>query len=240
MEQVKIVSVIVGFDNKSRCITVDGEPVGEPIFGRAVVEGFDYQAEADKTCSIHFNPQNVNLEDFKRVLKQFVGLSNILNLYKKLLFRGVDPGAINMPTVDHADSLAGNGGHIPFDLIDLVHGIVGDATESGETVEILLDLLDGKLPDRVNVVEEAGDKRWYLNRMLRWAGVTDLECERVNIDKLHGRHGSAFDIFRDANRDLGAERAKLEKGVEGTAPLLDAAESAPKPSTRRFMKQSDE
>lgn len=213
-DQFRAINLIIGFDAQSRRITIDGKAVGDPIFGRAVVEQFDYQAEADKTCSIHFNPQNVNLEDFRRVLKQFVGLANILNLYKKLLFRGVEPSAINMPEVEYGDSLAGDGGHIAFDLIDLVHGIIGDATESGETVEILLDILDGKLPDRVNVVEEAGDKRWYINRMLRWADVTDLECERINIDKLHGRHGSAFDIFKDANRDLQAERAKLEEAVE--------------------------
>lgn len=193
---------------------------------RAIAEGFDYQAEADKTCSIHWNPQNVNLEDFTRALKQFVEVASILNLYKKLLFRGVEPGAINMPQPILSDSLGGNGSHIPFDMIDLVHGILGDATESGETAAILLDIIGGYQPDRVNVIEECGDKRWYINRMLRWAECSDLQCEMTNIDKLHGRHGSSFDVFRDANRNLDRERARLE----------DAAD---KPPQRKFFEQKD-
>jgi hypothetical protein len=42
---------------------------------------------------------------------------------------------------------------------------------------------------------------------------------------LHGRHGSSFDVFRDANRDLERERARLELSVDRniadeTAPTL--------------------
>jgi hypothetical protein len=209
---------------------------------RVVAEGFDYQAEADRTCSVHWNPQNVNLADFRRCLEQFAQIAAVLNLYKKLLFRGVEPGAINMPTPDYSQSMAAYGGTIPTAEIDLVHGILGDATESGETVEILLDMLNGKTPDRVNVVEEAGDKRWYINRMLRWAGISDYQCERANIDKLHGRgHANGLDIFADANRDLDAERARLEQSVASEAPTLPLGahgdEEAPK---RRFMQQTDE
>lgn len=239
---MKSVNVTIGFDASSRKVTIDGEPIGEPIvlLPRSEAESFDYQAEADKTCSVHWNPQNVDFAAFRNCLKQFVELASILNLYKKLLFRGVEPGSINMPVPPHESSLAGNGGHIAFDLIDLVHGIIGDATESGETVEILLDILDGKVPDRVNVVEECGDKRWYINRMLRWAECTDLQCERINIDKLHGRHGTAFDIFRDAHRDLTAERARLEQGATEPGPLFKAAEDKKTTPSRRFMQQSDE
>lgn len=211
----------LGFDASSRRITLDGEPYGEPIavISRIEGEGFDYQAEADATCSTHWNPQNVILEDFHRTLKQFVELASILNLYKKLLFRGVEPGAINMPQPAPGESMADHGCAIPFDMIDLVHGILGDATESGETAAILLDVLGGYQPDRVNVIEECGDKRWYINRMLRWAGATDLQCEMTNIDKLHGRHGSSFDVFRDANRNLERERQRLEEAAAEAKPL---------------------
>lgn len=236
----KTLSVIVGFDNKSRRITIDGQAVGEPIFGRADVEGFDYQAEAYKTCSPHWNPQNVNLDNLKNNLQQFIDLCGVLNIYYKLLLRGKTPDQYGMVAPAEGDSVAAYGGAIPYNEIDLVHGVLGSATEVGELAEVLLDMLNGKKPDRVNVVEEVGDMRWFLNLALRWAGVTDLECERINIDKLHGRHGSAFDIFGDANRDLARERSKLEQAVEPPAPLLDAAEPAPKASSRRFMQQSDD
>lgn len=189
--------------------------------GRVEAEGFDYQAEADATCSIVWNPQYVAFADFRRNLQMFVEIAGILNLYKKLLFRGKTPGDVHMRMPEHGESLDGHGGHINGLDIDLVHGIVGLATESGEAVEILLNMLDGKVPDRINAIEESGDCRWYINRILRWAGATDEQCERANIDKLHGRgHAKGLDVFADANRDLQRERLRLEA-------LVDAPEPAP-------------
>jgi hypothetical protein len=220
------INIAIGFDASTRRVTIDGQPTGEPIMimTRAEAEGFDYQAEADKTCSIVWNPQYVDLEGFRNNLKQFVELASVLNLYKKLLFRGKTPDELMMPNIAERDSMAAHGGCVPAAEIDLVHGILGNATEAGELAEILLDLLDGKTADRVNVVEEVGDCRWYLNRCLRWAEVTDLICEVVNIDKLHGRgHANGLDIFADANRNLNAERSRLERAVE-PGPLVDQAE----------------
>jgi hypothetical protein len=59
------VTVTIGFDAASRRVTIDGEPTGEPIaigIGREVAEGFDYQAEAYKTCSPHWNPQHIEYD----------------------------------------------------------------------------------------------------------------------------------------------------------------------------------
>jgi hypothetical protein len=192
---------------------------------RVEAEGFDYQTEADKTCSIEWRPEYVNYANFHRNLQQFVDLCGVLNVYKKLLFRGKTPDQVGLPMPEQCDSLAGYGGAFPASEIDLVHGIVGSITEVGELAEILLDMLDGKTADRVNAIEESGDIRWYLNRVLRWAECSDLQCEMTNIDKLHGRHGSSFDVFRDAHRDLERERARLELSVdrniaEETAPTL--------------------
>lgn len=227
----KEVSVTVGFDAASRRITVDGQPVGDVlrIMGRVEAEGFDYQAEADKTCTIHWNPQYVNFDDFRRNVQAFVELAGVLNLYKKLLFRGRTPEELHMQTPDESASMAAHGGCIPPNEIDLVHGILGTMTETGELAEVLLDMLDGRLPDRVNAIEEVGDNRWYLNRILRWADCTDEQCERVNIDKLHGRHGETFNTLRDRDRDLNAERARLEEG----------AADKPAPIKRRFFGQTE-
>jgi hypothetical protein len=221
------VTVTIGFDAASRRVTIDGKPTGEPIeIGRVVAEGFDYQTEADRTNTIHWNPQHVNFDDFRRNVQAFVDIAGILNLYKKLLFRGKTPDELRMLQPREELSMAAHGGAIPPAEIDLVHGILGSMTENGELGEILLDMLDGKPADRINAIEEVGDNRWYLNRILRWADCDDLTCERMNIDKLHGRHGATFNTERDANRDLDAERARL---VDGAA----------KPVERRFFGQPE-
>jgi hypothetical protein len=178
---------------------------------RIVAEGFDYQAEAYKTCSPHWNPHNVEFDGLLRTLSQFVDLCGVLNVYYKLLLRGKTPDQVGMIAPAYDASLAAHGGTFPASEIDLVHAILGGASEIGELVEVALDMLEGKPADRVNVIEEVGDMRWFLNLALRWADCSDLQCEMTNIDKLHGRHGSAFDIFRDANRDLERERASLKR-----------------------------
>lgn len=177
-------------------------------------DGFDYMGEADKTCSVEFNPQHVNRDEFLRDLRSFIELSRVMNAYKKLLFRGKTPMDLGLSHPDPHFTLAG---FFAPDEIDLLHGVIGVMTESGEAAEIVDRMLCGEQPDRVNAVEECGDLRWYINRVLRWAGSTDDECERANIAKLHGR-GFAFGFNKDAdsNRDLAAERSILEAGVQAT------------------------
>jgi hypothetical protein len=204
---------------------------------RVEAEQFDYQAEADKTCSPHWNPENIDLDAFVGTLRQFIDLCGVLNVYYKLLLRGKTPDQFNLSVPKLHESLAAHGGAIPIGEVDLVHGILGSATEVGELVEILLDLIEGKPADRVNAIEETGDMRWFLNRVLRWADCSDYQCEQTNIDKLHGRHGTAFDIFKDANRDLQRERARLEEATD--AAIADELKLEP-PTRRYFGSEPDE
>lgn len=188
--------------------------------------GFDYMAEADKTCSIIFGSQHVNRDGMVHVLRNFIGFSQELNLLKKLLFRGKTPADLGLPEPALHESLSVEWPHNTDEaVVNVVHGIVGVCTEAGEAAEILLRMIEsasGQSFDAINVAEEAGDLRWYIARMLRGIGMTDEACERMNIDKLHGRHGDKFDPFRDANRDLAAERAKLEADfTPPPAPLFD-------------------
>jgi hypothetical protein len=62
---------------------------------RVEAEQFDYQAEADKTCSPHWNPENIDLDAFVRTLRQFIDLCGVLNVYYKLLLRGKTPDQFN-------------------------------------------------------------------------------------------------------------------------------------------------
>lgn len=200
---------------------------------------FDYMAEADKTCSIVYNPQFVDRDDFVNVLTSIAGFCEDLNMYKKLLFRGKTPEDLEFPRPLLANSLA-----VEFDPnnpmpgeVDLLHGIVGAITEAGELAEVLLHRIETNSFDRVNVLEEGGDISWYLVRILRGLGIDMETMHKANIDKLHGRHGEAFDVFRDANRNLATERAKLE---EAAAPLFDSTDSTPPvPATHGDCEGSD-
>lgn len=194
-------------------------------------DDFDYMAEADKTCSIVYNPQYVNRDNFVKTLSLIVELCGVLNLSKKLLFRGRTPADVGLVEPRLHESLA-----VEFDQnnpmpgeVDILHGLVGAITEAGEMAEVLLNRIEGGTFDRVNVLEEAGDEMWYIVRMLRGLGTDLPTLFRSNIDKLHGRHGEAFDVFRDANRDLAAERARLETAPIEPGPLVAAMEAPASP-----------
>ena len=195
--------------------------------GEGVQHGqFDYMAECDKTCSTVFRPENVEVLDLRHVLMGVVGFANDLNVIKKLLFRGktreeLNFGPAEKPTVNELiEALSSINAWSPAD-IDVLHGAIGLITEAGEVAEYLLKWAEGNLFDRVNVLEEAGDASWYIVRSLRGIGVTLEQSNRANIDKLRGRHGEAFDVFRDANRDLNAEQSKLEDAFKrSTGPGL--------------------
>jgi hypothetical protein len=187
-----------------------------------VTGDFDYRAEALKTLSPLFNPENVKYDDFLRCLKQFVELGNVLNIYKRLIYRGKTPDELNMPTPAEHESLVG---FIAGWDSELAYAILGGATETAEAVEILVGMLEGIAPDRVNVIEEVGDQKWYHQVVLRWADCSDEQCERANIAKLRGRLGEAFDAFRDDTRDKVreyrglADDTRVHRDAEPLLPL---------------------
>jgi hypothetical protein len=206
----------------------DGTNIGQP---------FDYMAECDKTCSTVFRPEQVEVLDMRHVLMGVKGFAEDLNLIKKLLFRGKTRDDLNFPPAekptvgDLIEGLSAINAWSPAD-IDVLHGAVGVITEAGEVAEYLLNFLEGNGFDRVNVLEESGDIGWYVVRSLRGIGVTRDVCDVANIDKLRGRHGEAFDVFRDANRNLTAEHSKLEDAYNGAAPatpLFDGVEVVKNP-----------
>jgi NTP pyrophosphatase (non-canonical NTP hydrolase) len=183
---------------------------------------FDYMVEADKTCSIIFQPENVDRDAFVALLERIVADSRLMNLAKKLLFRGKMPHEMGTSQPSKSESLLvefGPSSHTNGD-IDILHGIIGVITEAGEMAEQLLHRLKTGYFEPANVNEEVGDVSWYLVRQLRGIGLTLEQSQRVNIEKLHGRHGDSFNVFRDANRDLAREHAFLEKAIQ-PAPLFE-------------------
>lgn len=182
---------------------------------------FDYMAEADRTNSPIFNPQYVDREKFLANLRGVVELGNVLNLYKKLLFRGKSPADLGLlpPLLHESLAVEFDPNNTPDSTLNVLHGAVGVITEAGEVAELLIRAIEDNDRDDVNVLEECGDLRWYIARMLRGIGKTDRECEIANINKLSGRHGATFDVERDGARNLIHERAKLEQDFG--APLLE-------------------
>lgn len=179
---------------------------------------FDYMAEADKTCSVIFKPEQIDKIDFIQTLGSIAGFCNDLNLYKKLLVRGKTNRELSLPQPGLAESIA-----VEFDPnnmepgdIDILHGLVGAITEAGEMAELLMTWLHTGTIDLTNAIEECGDVMWYLARQYRGIEAAsgkrvDFEVVgKVNINKLHNRHGEKFDANRDANRDLEKEREQLE------------------------------
>ncbi len=186
-----------------------------------VVSEFNYAAEAEKTCSILFRPEQVDATSFIAMLDSFVILSERFNLAKKLFFRGKTPADLGLEMPRFSESLGARLDGATTDEINIIHGVVGVITEAGEMAEQLVAFLRGGTAfDPVHMLEETGDVEWYQHRILRGINATSDVRDRANIDKLHGRHGDAFNVFRDAHRDLAAERVKLETAA---APLFEAA-----------------
>lgn len=73
---------------------------------------------------------------------------------------------------------------------DLVHGIVGIASESGELSDLLKKMFfhPQKHVDRDKIVDEVGDILWYVALTLYSVGATFEEAFDRNIAKLTVRH----------------------------------------------------
>lgn len=94
---------------------------------------------------------------------------------------------------------------------NLIHAILGIATESGELLEALLaNLRDGKVFDEVNLQEEFGDVEWYRQLALTMLSQDHFSNIMQNDRKLEKRFGPAFDAERANNRNLDDERTTLE------------------------------
>lgn len=178
-----------------------------------VMTGLDYIAECDKTASGTFRSDHVGAGEFLSALGNVIEFAERMDQFKKAMFRqktreeaGFNPGFLG-PSVNQWVG----GDAAKYD--DLIHGIVGLITETGEIAEILRDLLlHGKEPDVTNIREECGDLLWYMSRLMKYSDTTFLTEMRRNITKLRTRHGAGgFNKEADTNRDLQAERQVLEE-----------------------------
>jgi NTP pyrophosphatase (non-canonical NTP hydrolase) len=175
------------------------------------MSNFDYLAESALTASGKFYSDNVDPIILERILTDCIESLQALDKVKKSLFYGKDMGDLPAKYVDDIEHSLG----VHYPDTDIVHGIIGAATESGELLEALYaTLYQEKELDLVNVYEEVGDSTWYLAMLLRKAGRTFDDVFRNNITKLRKRFGEKFTEYDANNRDLDAERTILEDGLK--------------------------
>ena len=99
--------------------------------------------------------------------------------------------------------------------IDILHGIIGIATEAAELLEAFLHAeRSAEDFDAVNLVEEVSDVMWYQALILKRAGVSFEHAMQVNIDKLRKRFPEGFTETAAIERNLEVERSTLESGIE--------------------------
>lgn len=193
-----------------------GEPMTEPA------KTFDYIEEAHVTASDKYYGDRIPLSYFAHVVGQAIDALSKLDEIKKALFYGRE---IDVPQAAsegaHPATLAKLPEWIATDAseeadraaINIIHGIIGKATEAGELLEALAATANNGAPfDGVNAVEEVGDGFWYDALVLRALGSNFGEAQRVNIAKLRHRFPNAFTEYDANNRDLFGEREILEGG----------------------------
>ena len=182
---------------------------------------FDYVAEAHLTASPHFYGDRVPLAHFAAVLQDAIDALNALDRIKKALFYGRDLGplALGVRICDLEKNCAKLPEWISANEADdekarnIIHAIIGKATEAGELLEALhATAIRGETFDVANAGEEIGDGFWYDALLARACGLTFDGIQRTNIAKLRHRFPDRFTEYDANNRDLFGERRILEEG----------------------------
>lgn len=136
-------------------------------------------------------------------LNQLSKIIGLLDIYKKKIMYGRGLQAGETVPVSHSFQNKRQ--------MRLFHGIIGIITEAGELLDQLVNSLEAKEVDLVNIGEEAGDIMWYLALIADEFNV-DLEAQLdKNIAKLKARYGDKFTEKKAINRDLEIERGILER-----------------------------
>lgn len=177
---------------------------------------FDYVAEAELTLSRQFHGELVAKHQFTVAVNQAIVALAQLDKVKKALFYGRDAGLASKLDGDVGVAplpgmIALTNGMDTADVADYLHGVIGLATEAGELLEGMRDVINGKPLDLVNVKEEVGDGKWYMAILARVARFMWGEDERTNIAKLRARFPDRFTEYDANNRNLSVERKILEK-----------------------------
>lgn len=173
-----------------------------------------YIEDAHRTTSNSYYGHRVNKTTAGVIISEAIYALQQLDALKKALFygRNVEKFESNHPADEALHSGLFNPTGDRIHDLNLLHGIIGVATESGELLEALYaTMFEGKPFDTVNAGEEVGDAFWYQAHIARAIGSTFERIQDTNIAKLRKRFPDRF-TERDAIiRDLSAERKVLEQ-----------------------------
>lgn len=179
-----------------------------------------YEIECRATKSDAFHGDKLSRVDFLNVCGAVAAACGALDAVKKSLFYGreyphqlgnnihASAAGVVMGWKDTVDMHA----IPPHEAVDIVHAILGKATEAGELLELLIQTIKTNRFDSVNFIEEIGDGQWYDAIGVAAVGKTFEDAQTVNIAKLKERYIDKFTAFYALNRDLIAEREVLERG----------------------------
>jgi NTP pyrophosphatase (non-canonical NTP hydrolase) len=192
------------------------------ILDRIAGHSSNFIKNALVTCSHEFHGDMVAKNQFVGRLNGAIDALNKLDQVKKTLFYGRDNNLIAEGQKDASGAVANFGGPdhaFPSNIAaDIIHGVLGFATEAGELLEALRNAINGHLFDWVNIKEELGDAAWYA-AILADAGDFEFEdYQRLIINKLRQRYADKFTAAEAVERNLAAERAILE---DSNAPMRD-------------------
>lgn len=180
--------------------------------GTRLMQPRNFIADALRTKSPNFYGGRVSRREFVSAVNNFIHAANALDKVKKSLFYGRDNNLDPRDGEQSTDELPFRFGDTEAAVaIDLIHGVIGKATESGELLEALREAInEGKPLDYVNVNEEIGDGFWYDAILLNITGGTFDGVQDTIIAKLRARFPEAYADASANERDLDTERAILE------------------------------
>lgn len=171
----------------------------------------EYSRLAHNTLSPQWHADTIPAHVVRDKLEIFSMSSEQLDRIKKALFYGK-----HLP---YRTSVSGEQPET-VDVLEmphnLLHGLIGIMTESGELADAILaayDTGETKL-DRINVIEEIGDVLWYCAIALEAVGSNITEAKQANIAKLAKRFPDRFTADAAIVRNLQAERATLESNTK--------------------------
>lgn len=193
---------------------------------------FNYIKESSKTNNVDVPSILDRLSQQERFLKLMSVLADYsmiceqLDVFKKGIFYGkeealkfVDDMETPTFTSDISARFTNSLESAGFDYVNLLHGVVGLATETGELVDAFAQpLSEGKTFDFVNFGEECGDLCWYQARILETINKTFDDVQVANIkklmDKQSGRYKTgSFTAEEAIERDVATERTNLENNL---------------------------
>jgi NTP pyrophosphatase (non-canonical NTP hydrolase) len=166
----------------------------------------NYIEEVLKTNSPQWHGDSFDLTRFEDLLIDVIRACNRLDEAKKWLFAGKGERQHTTVTCRHLPVLF-NDKQIG---IDIIHCIIGMATEAGELCELLYGVAGGKEFDVVNFKEEIGDSLWYQALGLNACKSSFNEVMIKNIAKLRARYSKGFTSQECLNRNPDNERKVLE------------------------------